>query len=63
MIENKLTGAPDITGTEEQQLLAGLSEISQDIKALVALIKDSTRKQGEADEKAYGQLVNIAHKR
>jgi len=29
----------------------------------LALFKESTRKQGEADEKAYGQLVNIAHKR
>jgi hypothetical protein len=52
-----------VTPAEEQQALVHLSEISQDIKALLALIKESTRKQGEADEKAYGQLVNIAHKR
>ena len=52
-----------MTPTEEQQMLANLSEISKDIKELLALIKESTRKQGEADEKAYGQLVNIAHKR
>lgn len=52
-----------MAGSEEQQMLASLSKISQDIKALLALIKDSTRKQGEADEKACGQLVNIAHKR
>jgi len=52
-----------MTPTEEQQMLASLSEISKDIKELLALIRDSTRKQGEADEKAYGQLVNIAHKR
>jgi len=52
-----------MTPTEEQQMLASLSEISKDIKELLALIKESTRKQGEADEKAYGQLVNIAHKR
>jgi hypothetical protein len=32
-----------MTSTEEQQML---------IKALVALLKDSVRKQGEADEKA-----------
>jgi hypothetical protein len=56
-------GAPYLTAAEEQQMLASLSEISQDIKAFVALLKDSTRKQGEADEKAYGQFVNIAHKR
>ena len=47
----------------EEQMIASLSEISQDNKALLALIKDATRKPGEADEKAYGQLVNIAHKR
>ena len=52
-----------MTPTEEQQMLASLSEISKDIKELLAMIKESTRKQGEADEKAYGQLVNIAHKR
>lgn len=52
-----------MTGAEEQQMLATLSEISQDIKALLALTKETTRTQGEADEKAYGQLVNIAHKR
>ncbi len=52
-----------MTSTEEQQMLNSLSEISQDIKALLALIKDLTRQQGEADQKAYGQLVNIAHKR
>ena len=52
-----------MTSTEEQQMLTSLSEISQNIKVLVTLLTDSTRKQGEADEKAYGQLVNIAHKR
>lgn len=52
-----------MTGTEEQQMLTSLSEISKDIKALLALIRDSTRQQGEADQKAYSQLVNIAHKR
>lgn len=52
-----------MTPAEEQQMLASLSEISKDIKALLALIKESARKQGEADEKAFGQLVNIAHKR
>jgi len=52
-----------MTPAEEQQVLTSLSEISKDLKALLAIIKDSTRKQGEADEKAYSQLVNIAHKR
>ena len=52
-----------MTPAEEQQMLASLSDISQDIKALLTLIKDLTRQQNEADQKAYGQLVNIAHKR
>jgi hypothetical protein len=53
----------DMTPAEEQQMLKSLSDISQDIKALLTLIKDLTRQQSEADQKAYGQLVNIAHKR
>ena len=52
-----------MTSSEEQQMVTILSEISKDIKELLALIRETTRKQGEADEKAYGQLVNIAHKR
>jgi hypothetical protein len=52
-----------MTAAEEQQMLTSLTEISKDIKALLALIRDLTRQQGEADQKAYGQLVNIAHKR
>lgn len=52
-----------MTGTEEQQMLASLSAISQDIKALLTLVKELTTQQDAADEKAYSQLVNIAHKR
>ncbi len=52
-----------MTPTKEPPPLAHLSEISQDIKALLALVRDLTRQQREADDKAYGQLVNIAHKR
>ena len=48
---------------EEQQMLKSLSDISQDIKALLTLVKDLTRQQDTADQKAYSQLVNIAHKR
>lgn len=48
---------------EEQQMLTSLSAISQDIKALLALLKDLTLQQDAADQKAYTQLVNIAHKR
>jgi hypothetical protein len=52
-----------MTPAEEQQMLSSLSEISKDIKALLALIKNLTTQQEAADQKAYSQLVNIAHKR
>lgn len=52
-----------MTATEEQQMLTSLTAISQDIKALLTLMTESARHQGEANEKTYGQLVNIAHKR
>jgi hypothetical protein len=48
---------------EEQQMLDSLAAMSQDIKALVALVKDLTMQQDAADQKAYMQLVNIAHRR
>jgi len=37
--------------------------MSQDIKMLVALVKDLTMQQDAADQKVYMQLVNIAHRR
>jgi hypothetical protein len=52
-----------MTSTEEQQMLTSLSGISQDIKALLALVTEQTRQQEAAGEKAYSQLVNMAHKR
>jgi hypothetical protein len=52
-----------MTAAEEQQMLNSLTAISQDIKALLTLVKDLTLQQDAADEKAYSQLVNIAHKR
>lgn len=48
---------------EEQQMLDSLASMSQDIKTLVALVKDLTTQQDAADQKAYTQLVNIAHRR
>jgi len=33
------------------------------MKALLSLVKDLTAQQEAADQKAYSQLVNIAHKR
>lgn len=52
-----------MTAAEEQQILRSLSEISQDIKALAALVRQLILQQDAADQKAYSQLVNIAHKR
>lgn len=52
-----------MTPTEEQQMLTSLANISQDMKALLSLVKDLTMQQESASEKAYSQLVNIAHKR
>lgn len=48
---------------EEQQMLNSLTAISQDIKTLVALVRELTTQQDTADQKAYSQLVHIAHKR
>ena len=48
---------------EEQQMLNSLTAISQDMKALVALVKELMEHEDAADEKAYTQLVHIAHKR
>lgn len=52
-----------MTEAGEQKILATLAEISSDIKALLTLMADSARQQSESDQKAYSQLVNIAHKR
>jgi hypothetical protein len=52
-----------MTAAEEQQMLNSLTSISQDIKSLLALVKDLTLQQDAADQKALSQLVNIAHKR
>lgn len=52
-----------MTPAEDQQMLKSLSDISTDVKALSELIKDLLRQQATADDKAYSQLVNIAHKR
>jgi len=52
-----------MTPVEEQQMLNSLTVISQDMKALLSLVKDLTLQQDAADQKAFSQLVNIAHKR
>jgi hypothetical protein len=56
-------GVLNMTAAEEQQMLNSLTAISQDIKSLLALVKDLTLQQEAADQKALSQLVNIAHKR
>ena len=52
-----------MTSTDEKQMLESLAAISQDMKMLLTLVKDLAMQQETADEKAYSQLVNIAHKR
>ena len=52
-----------MTPVQEQQMLTSLTTISENMKELVALMKELTSQQNTADEKAYSQLVNIAHKR
>jgi len=47
----------------EQQIINTLAAISEDIKTLVGLVKELTTQQDAADQKAYTQLVNIAHRR
>jgi hypothetical protein len=51
-----------MTPVQEQQMLTALTTISENMKMLVALVKELSLQQSAADEKAYSQLVNIAHK-
>ena len=52
-----------MTPIQEQEMITRLTAISQDMKALLELIKELTLQQSNADEKTYNQLVHIAHKR
>jgi hypothetical protein len=52
-----------MTPEQDQQLLKSLETISADMKTLATLVVDLLRQQATADDKAYSQLVNIAHKR
>jgi hypothetical protein len=52
-----------MTPSEEQQLLGSLAQMSQDIKALLALTKDMALQQDKVGEKTIQHLLNIAHKR
>lgn len=52
-----------MTPAEEQLLLNTLKVIALDIKMLVVLVRQLTTQQDAASQKAYTQLVNIAHKR
>jgi len=53
----------NMTPAEEQQLLNTLKVIALDIKMLVVLVRELTTQQDAASQKAYSQLVNIAHRR
>ena len=52
-----------MTPVQEQQMLTSLTTISENMKTVVALMKELTLQLSTAEEKAYSQLVNIAHKR
>lgn len=52
-----------MTVEEEQLMLSTLKSISLDIKILVGLVRELNSQQDAASQKAYTQLVNIAHKR
>ena len=52
-----------MTPAEEQQLLNTLKVIALDIKMLVVLVRQLTTQQDAASQKAYTQLVHIAHRR
>ena len=56
-------GESKMTPVQEHQMLTSLTVISENMKMLVALMKELRLQQETADEKAYTQLVNIAHKR
>ena len=56
-------GVLDMSPAGEQQIINSLAAISEDIKTLVGLVKELTTQQDAADQKAYMQLVNIAHRR
>ena len=52
-----------MTPVEEQQMLASLAGISENMKGLLALTKDMLLRQDKVSGKAIQHLVNIAHKR
>lgn len=52
-----------MTSGEEQEMLASLKSMSEDIRTLVVLVRELTIQQDAADQKALSQLVTIAHRR
>jgi hypothetical protein len=52
-----------MTPVEEQQMLKSLASICEDMKTLIAAVKELMEHEDLAEEKAYNQLVHIAHKR
>jgi hypothetical protein len=58
-----LPGRIEMSPAEEQQMLKTLTSISEDMKTLIAVVKELMQHEDAAEEKAYNQLVHIAHKR
>jgi len=52
-----------MTPAEEQLMINTLKTMSLDIKMLVVLVRELTTQQDAASQKAYTQLVTIAHRR
>ena len=52
-----------MNAAEEQQMLASLADISQNMKALLELTKNLALEQEKVNEKSLQHLGNIAHKR
>jgi hypothetical protein len=56
-------GELNMTAENEQIMLNTLKTISLDIKMLIVIVRELNTQQDAASQKAYTQLVNIAHKR
>ena len=52
-----------MTRIEQRQGLGSVSEISQNVEALIAPMKEWVRKQVEADGKIHRQLMGAARRR
>jgi hypothetical protein len=52
-----LPGRIEMSPAEEQQMLKTLTSISEDMKTLIAVVKELMQHEDAAEEKAYNQLA------